>query len=211
MRGAGGEAVVLVHGLWLSGWTLAPLGGRLRDCGFQPHRFSYPSVRADLRENAARLRRFSDAVPGRIVHFVGHSLGGIVIQAMLAYCPPARAGRVVTLSSPHRGSQSAQALSRFGWGRRILGAGIAELLRAPPPAEPAARAIGLIKGTRSIGLGRLVASLDQPNDGVVAVAEMALPGAGDEIALPVSHMGMLLSRAVAAQVCAFLRDGRFRS
>src|SRR5439155_5575717 len=75
-------AVVLVHGLWLSGWCMLLLAWRLRRCGFRTYRFSYRSVRKGLRENAAALRAFSDAIDASTVHFVGHSLGGIVIQAM---------------------------------------------------------------------------------------------------------------------------------
>lgn len=202
---------MLVHGLWLSGWVMVPLARRLRACGLRPCRFSYPSVGAGLEENAAALRRYADSVPGEVVHFVGHSLGGIVIAAMLARGFPERAGRAVTLSSPHRGSRAAVALARFGCGRRILGRSIADLQRDPPAPDLPAHTVGLIQGTLPVGLGRLIATLESPHDGVVSVAEMELPGAGDRVRLRVSHLGMLLSRAVGAQVCSFLRDGRFRT
>ena len=51
--------------------------------------------------------------------------------------------------------------------------------------------------------------LPRPSDGVVSVAETAVPGMRDRIVLHVSHSGMLVSGAVARQVCAFLRDGAF--
>lgn len=206
---AGGDTVVLVHGLWLSGWVMIPLARRLRACGLRPCRFSYPSVRADLRQNAAALRRYAAGVPGDTVHFVGHSLGGIVILAMLREGLPARAGRIVTLSSPHRGSRAAASLARCGLGRRVLGRSIADLQREPPVPELCRDSVGLIQGTLPLGLGRLIASLERPHDGVVSVAEMELPGAGDRVRLPVSHLGMLFSPAVAAHACRFLRHGRF--
>lgn len=210
-RGADNQPVVLVHGLWLSGWMMAVVAWRLRRCGFRTYLFSYPSVRQGLRENATALRAFSDGIEGEVLHFVGHSLGGVVIQAMLAYCPPPRHGRLVTLSAPHLGSRAAKTLSRRPWGRRILGASIADLLRGQPPGSDfSAYEIGLIKGDRPIGLGRLFADLEHPHDGVVAVNEMRLPGARDEITLRVSHMGMLFSRAVGSSVCEFLAHGRFR-
>lgn len=207
---AADESVVLVHGLWLSGWVMALLARRLRACGLSPYRFSYPSVGAGLRENGARLRRFAAEVPGETVHFVGHSLGGIVILAMLGQGWPERAGRIVTLSSPHRGSRAAERLSRFAWGRRMLGRSIADLQREPPVPGLCARAVGLVQGTMPVGLGRLIATLERPNDGVVSVAEMELADAGDRVRVHVSHLGMLLSSAVAAQTCSFLRHGRFR-
>lgn len=207
---AANPSVVLVHGLWLSGWVMAPLARRLRACGLRPYRFSYPSVGAGLGENAAALRRFAAGVPGDTVHFVGHSLGGIVILAMLREGFPERTGRIVTLSSPHRGSRAASSLARFGWGRRMLGRSIADLQREPPLPGLSARVVGLIQGTMPVGLGRLVADLERPNDGVVSVAEMELPGAADRVRLHVSHLGMLLSSQAAAQACRFLREGRFR-
>lgn len=199
-----------MHGLWLSGFAMVPIARHLRRCGFRPYFFRYPSVRRTLRENALALRAFSDRIEGSTVHYVGHSLGGVVIQAMFAHSPPARPGRIVTLCSPHRGSRSAQALARRRWGRRILGASIAELLGGEPPAaDLSGHEVGLIRGNRSIGLGRLFADLGTANDGVVALDEMRWPGAGDEITFEVSHSGMLLSRRAAAATCQFLRFGHF--
>src|SRR5690606_17131203 len=131
--------------------------------------------------------------------------------AMLGEGPLARPGRVVTLSSPHHGSRAAASLARFGWGRRMLGRSIADLQQRPPaaPVDPA-HGLGLIEGTRPLGLGRLIAMLDTPHDGVVSVSEMELPGAAARVRLRVSHMGMLFSDRVAAETCAFLRTGRFR-
>jgi len=202
-------AVVLVHGLWLSGWCMALIAWRLRRCGFRTYVFSYRSVRRGLRENAEALRAFSDSIEGRTVHFVGHSLGGVVIQTMLACCPPLRSGRVVTLGSPHAGSYSARAFARVSWGRRMLGASIADLLRGELPTRDLAREIGLIKGHLPIGLGRLFPGLEKPNDGVVAASESSLPGAADEISLWVTHTVMLLSARVSVCACQFLRFGLF--
>ena len=68
---------------------------------------------------------------------------------------------------------------------------------------------GVIAGDRAFGMGRLIGPLPKPNDGTVTVAETRLPGATDHIVLPVTHLSMLWSGAVADEVIAFLRDGRF--
>jgi len=204
------EPVVLLHGLWVNSWAMAYLAWRLRRAGFRTYLFSYPSVRQSLRANAEALRQFSDAIPGNAIHFVGHSLGGVVIQAMLAYCPPPRAGRVVTIGSPHGGNQAAQQMAKRRWGRRLLGASLADLLNGGSPAcDLSSRAFGLIRGDRPIGAGRVFARLHSPNDGVVLLSEAELPGAADSITLHASHSGMLLSRRAAANTEHFLRFGRF--
>jgi hypothetical protein len=71
------------------------------------------------------------------------------------------------------------------------------------------RDLGVIAGDLSLGLGRLVGSLEGPNDGTVLVEETALEGASDHRVLRVSHSGMLFNRNVADETAAFLRDGRF--
>jgi hypothetical protein len=72
-----------------------------------------------------------------------------------------------------------------------------------------ARDLGIIAGTRAVGLGQLVVRFNEPSDGSVAVSETRLPGATDHITLPVSHFGMLLSARVAREAGAFLALGHF--
>lgn len=203
--------MVLIHGLWLSGFILVLLARRLRRLGFSVHLFSYPSVRADLRVNAARLARFLDTLDADIVHLVGHSLGGILIRALFHYSPPRQPGRIVTLGTPHGGSQVAKHLSQYAFWRWVMGKGMANLLDGLPQGWPLpAREIGAISGNRSIGFGRILyRPLATPNDGLVSVEESSLTGARDYIVLPASHTGMLFSRAVARQVNAFLQVGHF--
>ncbi|HLQ27281.1 MAG TPA: alpha/beta fold hydrolase [Acidiferrobacterales bacterium] len=205
------ETVVLIHGLWFSGWSMAVLKRRLQRQGFDARIFSYKSVTRDLRQNAAGLQQYLALLPAARIHFVGHSLGGLVIRALFHFYPRQPPGRIVTLGTPHRGNQVAAKLSRYAWLRPIIGYGMQALLAGeleiwhPPPRE-----IGVIAGNLSLGAGRLVVPhLSRPNDGTVKVAETHLPGAADHITLKVSHFGMLFSPQVARQTAHFLRSGRF--
>ena len=203
-------SVVLVNGLWLGDPALWLLARRLRRAGFQTFRFSYPSVRQDLRANAARLHEFLARVPGTTVHLVGYSLGGVVIRALFRFHPAQRPGRVVLLGSPQQGSRAAVALSASGLGRRLIGHSLADLNAGDPQAWAwPAREIGAIAGSLSLGLGRFVSQLSGPNDGTVLVAEAVPAEARDRLVLRVSHAGMLFMPAVARQAAAFLRSGRF--
>jgi hypothetical protein len=118
--------------------------------------------------------------------------------------------RVVFLGTPVRGSICARTLAGAAVGRRMLGVmGNSVLLEGLPSRWPFRAQLGIIAGTRSIGLGRLLTRLQGPNDGTVCVDETVLEGATDRCLLPVSHTGMWLSRAVADQVAAFFERGRF--
>lgn len=204
------EAVVLIHGLWFSAFILAALARRLRRAGFEVRSYSYPSVRLGFRANAERLNRYLQGLDAATVHLVGHSLGGLLARALFHHFPDQRPGRIVTLGSPHQGSEAAAHLRRSAFWRYLMGRSVAELLDGVPQGwvRPA-REIGSVSGTRSLGLARFVyRGLPRPNDGLLTVGESALPGAGQR-ALPVSHTGMLFSRRVADEVIAFLTRGRF--
>jgi alpha-beta hydrolase superfamily lysophospholipase len=204
------ENVVLVNGLWLADPALWLLARRLRRTGFHVHTFSYPSVRHDLRTNAARLHEFLARVPGATVHLVGYSLGGLIIRALFHFQPPQRPGRIVLLGSPQSGNRAAQTMALNRFGRALLGRAVAELIVGTPQRwNWPARETGVIAGSRSLGLGRLVARLAIPNDGSVAVEETVVPGPHAGLVLPVAHFALLLAPAVARQVARFLRFGAF--
>ena len=211
LRGAEPEAAILVHGLWMRPWVMGFLARRLRQRGFRVWAFAYRSVRGGLAENAQALARFAASVRSPVLHFVGHSLGGLVIAASLHAHPEPRPGRVVFIGSPFRGSAAGRRLARNRAGAAALGRSMGQWLRMRPLAEWAnPHELGVIAGESELGLGRLIEpALERPSDGAVAVAETDVPGAADRIVLPVSHSGMLVSSRVAEQVAAFLRHGRF--
>lgn len=204
------EAVVLVHGLWLGGWVCSLLDRWLHAAGFGVHRFSYPSTRETLSANAARLSRFANAIDAPVVHFVGHSLGGLVAVKSQLDHPERRSGRIILIGSPFAGCQAARKLETHALGHALLGRSLRQWLAERPAAWTGPRQLGVIAGTGRIGIGRIVAPhLPRPNDGVVTVEETRVPGAADHIVLPVSHTGMLASRRVAEEAAHFLCHGRF--
>ncbi|MBI2313684.1 MAG: alpha/beta fold hydrolase [Betaproteobacteria bacterium] len=203
-------AVVLVHGYGMTGLVMSPLGLRLARCGFATRNFTYRDVRAPLAENAERLSRFVESLGCGAPHLVGHSLGGLLILRMLADQDHPAVGRAVLLGTPCCGSFAARWLYAHGATRWIVGKSVRSGILEERPGWTGNGELGVIAGTRPIGLGRLIPGLPRPNDGLVTVEETRLPGATDRIALKVSHTEMLVSGPVARQVCAFLRDGKFR-
>lgn len=204
------EAVVLVHGLWTHGMVMWLMARRIARCGYRTACWSYPSMRSTLTENAQSLARYCASLAAPRVHFVGHSMGGLVVLRMLESPQKFAAGRVVLTGTPYGGSYAARRLARLRWGRALLGRCLPEWLGRERPHPPGQREIGVIAGRVGIGLGRIVApDLAAPNDGVVAVSETEIPQARDHIVLDVNHTGMLLSRQVVQQACAFIRAGKF--
>jgi hypothetical protein len=131
------------------------------------------------------------------------------VLQMLAECPEQRTGRVILVGSPYNGSNVATRLSRRGPGRYILGRSMLQWLEQKAPEHNAQYELGVIAGRKSIGCGRLISRLPQPNDGVVTVDETRISNISDQVVLDVSHSGMLLSAGLALQACSFLRSGHF--
>jgi pimeloyl-ACP methyl ester carboxylesterase len=205
-------AVVFVHGLFLNGAEFTLLRRRVMSShGFECHRFSYPTVRGSMAATLDLLQRFVERIDADRIHFIGHSLGGVVLCRYFERDPCARAGRVLLLGAPLVESRSARAVARHTWLRRVLGPLVAAELVEPcePRTWKCPRELGVIAGTRPMGLGRFFARFDEDCDGTVAVSETKLPGHTAHLTVPVSHMGLLVSADVAQQAGEFLANGNF--
>jgi pimeloyl-ACP methyl ester carboxylesterase len=205
-----GDAVLLVHGLWMNRVVMLYLARQLRQRGFAARAVGYYSAMHDLARNARRLAGVIAELDAPRVHLVAHSMGGVVALAALRDRPDERVRRVVLLGSPLAGSASARSLAARRWGAPLLGTtralwGDMPRLEIPPGVE-----VGAIAGARRLGLGRFIGlDVPAPNDGVVAVEETKHPQLADHLVMPVAHSEMLVSRAVARQAAAFLAHGRF--
>lgn len=201
--------VVLVHGLWMNSIALYPLRTRLARCGFAIEYFGYASVARTPQQNALQLARFVATLGKPAPHLVGHSMGGVLILQALKQFSDLGVRRAVLLGSPVAGSLAGRRLSRTAGGRWMLGRSQPLWEEGRTPDAPRAVEVGVIAGSVPIGLGRILARLPKPNDGVVTVEETRIRGAADSLVMRVNHTGMILSAGVARQVCAFLKDGRF--
>lgn len=203
------ESVVLLHGLWMNRFVMSWLAHRLSAHGYAVHLFGYSSFARMLDANAESLARFLGVLPGPTLHLVGHSLGGVTALASLAARPDPRVRRVVLLGSPVRGSAAGAHVAAHRIGRRFLGHSAGLWSMVPVGAVPPWIEVGVIAGTRRLGIGAVFTRLPGANDGVVTVAETEFPGAHDSVTVHVGHSQMLVSPAVARQTEQFLRTGRF--
>lgn len=203
--------VVFVHGLWMTGFELWLLRHRVARAGFRTERFYYQSAVKPIWHNAAKLAAFARAQGPGPLHFVCHSLGGLVTLRMLRDNPDIAAGRVVLIGSPVRGSGLAVQLNRRFWTRWMVWEAAPEALVPAAPEDWRVRhPVGVIAGTKPVGIGNLFGGLSGRHDGTVATEETRLDGAADYLELHRTHASLLWSRQVAAQTISFLRDGRFQ-
>jgi pimeloyl-ACP methyl ester carboxylesterase len=204
------ESVIVAHGLFMPGDETKLLRHRLTKAGFQPQLFRFPSVRGALAQNAERLARFAEGVRGDRLHFIGYSLGGVLTLHMLHRHRLNRVGRIVCMGSPLTGCRTASWFLQSEYSRALIGRSLAEHTDAGGFSRwDLEYELGIIAGTRSLGVGRLLGKLPEPNDGTVAVDETRLPGATAHIMLPVTHAQMMFDRVVARQAANFLRCGAF--
>ncbi len=203
------ELVVLVHGIWMTGLEMSLLALRLRAAGYATERFFYHSLFSTPAQNAERLNEFLQQQKAKTIHLVAHSLGGIVLLHLFDKYEDFTDGRVVLLGSPVQGSGVAARLNSASVTRWLIGRSGEQGLLGGAPGWKGGRDLGVIAGSSGFGVGDIVGGMDGPGDGTVSLAETCLPGASDYSQIPVSHTGMLVSKAVATELISFLQTGGF--
>jgi pimeloyl-ACP methyl ester carboxylesterase len=200
--------VILVPGLWMPRAAMALIAARLARAGFRARVFGYRG-RTPVSANVERLTRFvGEHCDGRAAHFVGHSLGGVLVYDTLARRPELASGHVVLLGAPVRGCHAGRRLAARSLGRWMLGA-CAGRWQEHEARWPRREPLGVIAGTLPLGLGRLLGALPGENDGVVCVAETRVEGMVDQALVREAHSMLTVSSRVAALIAQFLRSGRF--
>ena len=179
-RDSEGPVVVLLHGLWRGWRAMQPLARALANEGFSTLNVPYPSSRLPVHVLAERVRAQVSAVADdRPVHFITHSLGGIIVRKLLSEGVPWKTGRVVMLAPPNGGSEIVDWSKRhpllhqvLGPAGRALGSdGIPTALSALPASVEAA----VIMGNRS-SLPVFRNLLGPDNDGILATAKGQMDG-----------------------------------
>lgn len=202
------SAVVLVPGLWNPGGMLWPLAARLRRAGFRPHVFAYRG-RASFDANVERLARFvRESLADRPVHFIGHSLGGVLVLDTLTRHPDLAVASALLLGAPVRGSLAGRRFGRTRLGRWMMGAA-RQCWEARSASWKRPEPLGVLAGTVALGLGRTTGRLPGANDGVVCVEETAVEGMTACKLVPQAHSQMPVSAATARLAERFLRTARF--
>lgn len=213
----GQDGVVLLHGILRRAASMQKLQQALAAEGYRVLNLDYPSREQDLAQIvdglSAPITAF-EAELTRNLHFVTHSMGGLVARAYLNRCRPKRLGRVVMLAPPNEGSEIADLLRRNWLYRSAFGPAGGQL--ATQRSEELCHLLGevdyplgVIAGDRSLYVFASLV-LPGPNDGRVSVERTRVAGMSDHIVLPTSHPLIMRDPEAMAQTIHFLRHGRFR-
>jgi len=166
------EMIVLVHGIWMHGLAMSYMAQYFKEQGFQTLRISYDFLKNSPPENALQ---------GKTLHLVGHSLGGIVILHLMKNHPDLNIGKIVLVGSPVRGSTVAKRIHGNQLLRPLLGRSAEGGLLGDAPVYDGHRPLGIIAGTGKFGLGALFYPSNEKGDGVVTLKETLLENVSDRI------------------------------
>lgn len=210
------DTVILLHGLARSAKPMQQLAEAARGEGHAVVNLDYPSTTATVESLAdTRLKPALDkavADGATHIHFITHSMGGILVRQYLATHTLPQLGRVVMLGPPNRGSELVDRLGGFlpfDWIHGPAGRQLGSWADSLPNRLGAVNyPVGVIAGTRSYN-PFYSALIEGPDDGKVSVERAKLEGMSDFLVLPVNHTFMMGDAEVIRQSLFFLREGRF--
>lgn len=211
------DCVVLLHGLARTENSMRVLQEVLEFHHYRVINETYPSQDAPVRDLVSYVARSAARCGSERMHFVTHSLGGILVRAWLANGHPANLGRVVMLAPPNHGSEIVDTFAESDLSRRAMiwfnGPAVPQLgtdegsvpNQLPPTVD---FDLGIIAGDIPINpLGPIVIS--GPNDGTVSVASTRIDGMNDHIVINASHSLIMLNPVAIAEVLEYLHNGVF--
>jgi len=207
--------VVLLHGLGRSAKSMAYLEERLTAAEYTVFNYDYESRKKEIDSLVDDLHGFIKNCCQQeetTLHFVTHSLGGILVRALIAQKRPGNLGRVVMLSPPNKGSETVDYLGDYTFFEKIFGPAAQQLGTGPDSFPnrlgPADFELGIITGDRTIDP---ISSWIIPgkDDGKVAIERTKLEGMADFLVMDVSHTFIMQNPEVVDEVIHFLRQGRF--
>jgi len=210
------DGVILLHGLCRSSSSMVKMESALTEAGFIVENVDY-------RSRTASIQQLSDDAIGKVledpklkacakIHFVTHSLGGIMVRSYFKRHTCARLGRVVMLGPPNQGSEVVDKLGSWPAFRTLNGPAGGELGTGPDSTPntlgPVDFELGVIAGDRSINWinSMMIAGKD---DGKVSVERTKVTGMKEHLVVHATHPYLMKNKVVIENTVRFLKTGSF--
>lgn len=213
------ETVILMHGIGHSLWNMIMVEKALKANGYKVMNLSYPSRKNDIKTLAGWLNRKITTTclweTEEKIHFIGHSMGGLVIGTYLEQykqaCPAEKMGRVIMLGTPHGGSEVADFLHKnplYQWVFGPAGQELTTHVRQDNKIQPWYD-LGIIAGTQNWMYPLGLFCIKETNDGCVSVKSTKLEGMKDHLIISALHGLMGWQPKIHKQILHFLKHGIF--
>jgi pimeloyl-ACP methyl ester carboxylesterase len=211
------DGVVILHGIFRTHRSMAGLARFLEKNGYRTLNIGYPSTRQAIEHLVDHIHpmieQFAATLEGGKLHFVGYSMGGLVIRAYLARYRPPSLGRVVMLGTPNQGSAVADFVCNWRLYKKLYGPAGQQLVTKVDSFRHlyglVDYEVGILAGNRSIDIICSIILGREPHDGKVTVKSTELEGMKDHLVIPANHTYFPSDKRAWKQTLAFLRDGAF--
>jgi len=210
------DCVILLHGLARSSSSMNSMQTALTDKGYYVVNHDYPSRTKPIEALAPEAidTAIEECGSEQPIHFVTHSLGGILVRAYLAKQDIEALGRVVMLAPPNQGSEVVDDYRDIPGYRALNGpAGLqlgTDASSLPRQLGSVSFDLGVIAGTATFN-PILSLSLPNPDDGKVSVASTKVEGMRDFMTVRRTHTFIMRAPEVIEQVAFYLENGRFEA
>lgn len=210
--------VILLHGLFRTHKSMRKLSDYLHKQGYVIVNKTYPSTKLPIEAIAnnylPEMIATCHQLGARKIHFVTHSMGGIVLRVYLQNHSLSNLGRIVMLSPPNHGSKIADYFHKLRLFKWLFGPAGQELSSKKSsfvnqlPASLGSFEVGIITGNHILfpPFNRIIKA---PNDGIVSIKTTQLDNIKDFIVLGTTHAFMIYNKEVLKQTAYFFKNGNF--
>lgn len=210
-----GDYVVILHGITRSNKHMQKLATYLQKDGFDVINLSYPSTTHTIEDLTEIINKeISQRTPeDKRIHFIGYSMGGLMVRALIHKYNYKNLGKVVQLAPPNQGSEVADFVKNFWPYKKIFGPAGQQLITDQSAVKhifgEVNYELGIIAGNATID-PISSAIIPGENDGKVAVKRTKLEGMKDHIVVSASHTFFPFNKEVQKQTLYFLKNGNFK-
>ncbi|MEI6730726.1 MAG: alpha/beta fold hydrolase [Pseudomonadota bacterium] len=209
------DGIIILHGIFRTERCMSGLAKFLQKSGFKVLNLGYPSTKYSLEELADIIHKdiesFAVNVTGKL-HFVGYSMGGLLIRAYLKKYRPSNLGRVVLIGTPNYGSEVADFVKNWALYKKLYGPAGQQLITDQSDFKHIFAdtdfEVGIVAGNRPLDFisSRIIKA---ESDGKVSLKSATLEGAKDRVIIPCSHTFFPQNKKMWLQVVHFIGYGKF--